>query len=136
MNGMLRHKFSFLQIEKACFRFIIIGKAKAEERSQVQGEVQWEIGYYRLFRIIEVHKGIFDKMIEIGIGLGLLDRFLQQLYHKQCYGIAEYIRENTLIQITPFVFFEPLQVFLIMMVYHQVQYSGGLKHARFAGIFL
>ena len=64
-----------------------------------------------VFRLIERFEGVFHKIKKFRVWLRLFQAFLQEFNHEQCDRMSNYVCKNILVQKTPVVFLQPLQVF-------------------------
>ena len=81
------NKLTFAQVEDRFLFAVDILDTETKETGQVQDEEKREICEHAALTGIQVQKGVFDKIEQLGVGFGLLQAFLQQLDHKEGYRI-------------------------------------------------
>lgn len=135
MFGMFGDELSFQEVKIRSLFGINVLNSKSEESGEVQHEEEREVCLYASFAGVEVKEGVLDEIKQIGIGFGLFEAFLQELDHEEGYGVLEHIEEDMLIEGCPFHFFDPLEVFQLVVIDDKVEDGGGLEEVGFAGAF-
>jgi len=126
------YELSFLEIEKRVPFAVDVFDLKPEEAGQVKGEEQRKISQDAAFCRIEMQESIFDEVKQFGIGLRLLDTFLQQFDHEQGDGVLQYIEEDILIEDSPFEFTDTLEILQFVVIDDKIEDGRGLEEIGLA----
>jgi hypothetical protein len=135
MLGMLRYELSFQQVEEGRSFAVGIFDLKAEEAGQVQDKEEGEVGQDAAFGCVQMEEGVFDKIEQLGVGLGLLDAFLQQLHHKERDGVLYHVEKQVLVEDSPFEFPNTLQILQLVVIDHEIEDGRGLEEIGLTGSF-
>ncbi len=76
MRRQLGHELPFPEVENRILFAVDILDPETKEARQVKDEEQGEIGEHPAFSGVEMKKGIFDKVKQLGVGFGLFEAFL------------------------------------------------------------